>query len=138
MHNEARNIAGRATPFQTTTVGSWPRSPELLQALKARRLGRLTREEFDAVADKAVLGALRIQEEAGLDIVTDGEQRRDNFFSFLAEKVEGTRLMSLAEMLDYVEDKAGFEEILRTMDVPAFSMFNPVAVGHIAGANRWR
>ncbi len=118
--------------FQTTTVGSWPRSPELLRALKARRLGRVTRGEFDVVADKAVLDALRIQEEAGLDIVTDGEQRRDNFFSFLAEKIDGTRLMSLAEMLDYVEDKAGFEEILRTMDVPAFSMFNPVAVGRLA------
>lgn len=75
---------------------------------------------------------LRIQEEAGVDIVTDGEQRRDNFFSFLYEKVEGVKLMSLAEMLDYVEDKAGFEELLRTMDVPAFSMFNPTAVGRIS------
>ena len=126
------NTPSQNTTFQTTTVGSWPRSPELLRALKARRLGRMAREEFDLAADKAVLDALRIQEETGLDIVTDGEQRRDNFFSFLAEKVDGTRLMSLADMLDYVEDKAGFEEILRTMDVPAFSMFNPVAVGRLA------
>ena len=118
--------------FPTTTVGSWPRSPDLLRALKARRLGRMTQAAFDTVADAAVLDAVRIQEAVGLDIVTDGEQRRDNFFSFLAEKVDGTRLMSLAEMLDYVEDKAGFEEILRTMDVPAFAMFNPVAVGRIA------
>lgn len=129
----ANEEAGSPThTFQTTTVGSWPRSSELLRALKARRLGRLGSEEFEAIADKAVLDALRVQEDAGLDIVTDGEQRRDNFFSFISEKVDGTRLMSLAEMLDYVEDKAGFEQILRTMDVPAFSMFNPVAVGRIA------
>ncbi|MEO8288737.1 MAG: cobalamin-independent methionine synthase II family protein [Chloroflexota bacterium] len=118
--------------FPVTTVGSWPRSNELLKALKARRLGRLGREEFDRLADAHVLEVLRIQTEAGADIVTDGEQRRDNFFSFIAEKVDGTKLMSLADMLDYVEDKAGFEEILRTMDVPAFSMFNPTAVGRIA------
>ena len=120
------------TLFPVTTVGSWPRSPELLRALKGRRLGRMAAEEFDAIADREVLGALRTQEGAGVDIVTDGEQRRDNFFSFVAEKLEGVRLMSLAEMLDYVEDRAGFEEMLRTMDVPAFAMFNPTAVGRIA------
>ena len=67
-----------------------------------------------------------------MDIVSDGEQRRDNFFSFVAEKLDGVRLMSLAELLDYVEDKAGFEEMLGTLDVPAFSMMNPTAVGRLA------
>src|SRR6478735_5113039 len=114
--------------FPVTTVGSWPRSRELLRALKARRLNRMSNDDFNAIADAEVLKVLRIQEEAGVDIVTDGEQRRDNFFSFLSEKVDGVKLMSLADMLDYVEDKAGFEEMLRTMDVPAFSMFNPTAV----------
>lgn len=122
----------RVPLFPVTTVGSWPRSQSLLRALKARRLGRISAAEFSEIADAEVLDALRIQEDAGVDIVTDGEQRRDNFFSFLFEKVDGVKLMSLAEMLDYVEDKAGFEEMLRTMDVPAFSMFNPTAVGKIA------
>ncbi len=118
--------------FPVTTVGSWPRSRELLRALRDRQHGRITAEQFDAVADKAVLDALHAQDAAGVDIVTDGEQRRDNFFSFVAEKLEGTRLMSLAELLDYVEDKASFEEILGTLDVPAYSMMNPTAVGRIA------
>ena len=72
-----------------------------------------------------------MQEEAGVDIVTDGEQRRDNFYSFVAEKLDGVRLMSLAEMLDLVEDKDGFERILQTLDVPAFSIRNPTCVGRI-------
>ncbi len=118
--------------FPVTTVGSWPRSRELLRALRDRQHGRISAEQFDAVADKAVLDALHAQDAAGVDIVTDGEQRRDNFFSFVAEKLEGTRLMSLAELLDYMEDKASFEEILGTLDVPAFSMMNPTAVGRIA------
>src|SRR4051794_18591471 len=118
--------------FPVTTVGSWPRSRPLLRALRARQQGRITEEEFARVADTAVLDALQAQEAAGVDIVTDGEQRRDNFYSFVAEKLEGVRLMSLAELLDYVEDKAGFEEILGTLDVPAYSMMNPTAVGRLA------
>lgn len=130
--NRLQTTDYRLPAFPVTTVGSWPRSAELLRALKARRLGRMSAEEFDRVADAEVLKVLRIQEDVGVDIVTDGEQRRDNFFSFLSEKVDGVKLMSLADMLDYVEDKAGFEEMLRTMDVPAFSMFNPTAVGRIS------
>ena len=118
--------------FPVTTVGSWPRPRPLLRALRDHQHGRLGWDEFNAVADTAVLAVLRAQEAAGVDIVTDGEQRRDNFYSFVAEKLDGTRLMTLAELLDYVEDKASFEEILGTLDVPAFSMMNPTAVGRLA------
>ena len=118
--------------FPVTTVGSLPRPPSLLRALKARRRGDLSEAEFDRVADEAVLDALRLQEAAGVDIVTDGEQRRDNFYSFVSEKLDGVRLMSLAEMLDYVEDKAGFEKLLQTLDVPAYSINNPTCIGKLA------
>jgi 5-methyltetrahydropteroyltriglutamate--homocysteine methyltransferase len=66
-----------------------------------------------------------------VDIVTDGEQRRDNFYSFVSEKLDGVKLMSLAEMLDYVEDKAGFERLLQTLDVPAYAINNPTCIGRI-------
>lgn len=117
--------------FPVTTVGSWPRPEPLRRALRGWQAGRLSREEFSAVADQAVLECLRHQEEAGVDIVTDGEQRRDNFYSFVADKLEGVRLMSLAEMLDVVEDKAAFERILTTLDVPASSIKNPTCVGRL-------
>jgi 5-methyltetrahydropteroyltriglutamate--homocysteine methyltransferase len=65
-------------------------------------------------------------------VVVDGEQRRDNFYSFVTEKLAGTQLMSLAEMLDTVEDKSGFEEMLDTLDVPASAIRNPTCVGRLA------
>lgn len=117
--------------FPVTSVGSWPRSPEVLRAQRQKQRGGIPAEEFERVADDAVLEVLRQQEDAGVDIVTDGEQRRDNFYSFVAEKLDGVRLMSLAEMLDIVEDKAGFERILQTLDVPAFAIKNPTCVGKI-------
>lgn len=117
--------------FTTTQVGSWPRSKIMLKALRDRRLERMSQADFTAVADEEVRRTVRIQEEAGLDIVVDGEHRRDNFYSFITEKVSGTRLMSLAEMLDEVEDKSGFEELLSTLDVPASAIRNPTCVGRL-------
>jgi 5-methyltetrahydropteroyltriglutamate--homocysteine methyltransferase len=117
--------------FPVTVVGSWPRPPELLRAQRRFRHGDMTRTEFELVADAAVIAALEAQVAAGVDLVSDGEQRRDNFYSFVADKLEGVRLMSLAEMLDVVEDRAGFERLLQTLDVPAYSIHSPTCVGPV-------
>lgn len=117
--------------FPVTTVGSWPRPADLLKAKKEFHLGRIGEDEFERAADRAVVDVLHRQIEAGVDIVTDGEQRRDNFYSFVAGKLEGVKLMTLLEMLDVIEDKAGFERLLQTLDVPAYSISNPSCVGHI-------
>jgi 5-methyltetrahydropteroyltriglutamate--homocysteine methyltransferase len=63
---------GLETAFPTTTVGSFPRSPELLRALKARRRGDLSASEFEKAGDRAVEEIVELQHEAGIDIVTDG------------------------------------------------------------------
>ena len=117
--------------FPATTVGSWARPSELIQALRGRQAGAISADEFDAVADRAVLEALRYQEEAGMDLVTDGEQRRDNFYSFVVDKIDGLRLMAVSDLLPYVPDRARFEETLRALDVPAFAIKSPVAVGKL-------
>lgn len=117
--------------FPVTTVGSWPRPVALLKARRARQRGELTEAALREVTVAAILEALRAQEEAGMDLVTDGEQSRDNFYSFVAEKLDGVRLMTLAEMLDVVDDKEGFRQLLETLDVPAYSISNPTCVGEV-------
>lgn len=117
--------------FPVTTVGSWPRSPELLRALRERRRGEIGEARFLEVAHAGVREALRAQLDAGVDLVTDGEQTRDNFYSFVAGKLDGVQLMTLAEMLELVEDKEGFRRLLDTLDVPAFAISNPTCVGEI-------
>ena len=118
--------------FTVTQVGSWPRSPALLRALRDKQKGRMTRAEFDRIADDEIRRCVQLQVEAGVDIVVDGEHRRDNFYSFVTDKLDGTQLMSLAEMLDTVDDKASFEEMLSTLDVPASAIKNPTCVGKLA------
>ena len=118
--------------FPVTTVGSWPRPAKAAEALRQFRRQRITRAEFDRAVDAEVIELLRLQTRLGCDLVTDGELRRDNFYSFVADKLTGVRLMTLADMLDIVEDKAGFERLLQTLDVPAYSISSPICAGQIA------
>src|SRR5262249_39373316 len=117
--------------FPVTVVGSWTRPEWLIHALRRRQANEITADEFNRIADDAVLAAIKYQEDAGVDIVADGEMRRDNFYSFVVEKLSGMRLMKLSELLDYMKDRAGFEEILRGLDVPAFAIKSPIAVDRV-------
>lgn len=117
--------------FPVTQVGSWPRSQQLLAGLREKRMGRMSEQEFNELADNEIRRCVQLQLDAGVDIIVGGELRRDNFYSFITEKVDGTRLMSLADMLETVEDKAAFEEMLQTLDAPAFSIRNPTCVGKL-------
>jgi 5-methyltetrahydropteroyltriglutamate--homocysteine methyltransferase len=74
---------------RTDVVGSLLRPPELLEARDRRDRGELDQPGFKRIEDAAVDGALRLQEEAGLDVVTDGEMRRLSFQSQLVEAVDG-------------------------------------------------
>ena len=117
--------------FPVTVVGSWPRSAALIQALRKKQSGDITWDEFAAVADQEIIAALRAQEEAGVDILTDGEIRRDNFYSFAVDKLSGMQLMQVSELLDYAKDRARMEEVLRALDVPAFAIRSPIVVGKL-------
>jgi 5-methyltetrahydropteroyltriglutamate--homocysteine methyltransferase len=111
--------------FPVTVVGSWPRPTWLLEAMKRGR------PDLRTLQDEATLLAVKYQEDAGVDIVSDGEQRRDNFYSFICNRLDGIRLMTMADLLEYVEDKAAFETLLNALDVPAFAIKNPTVVGKL-------
>jgi 5-methyltetrahydropteroyltriglutamate--homocysteine methyltransferase len=74
---------------RTDVVGSLLRPPELLDAQERSAHGELSPAEFKRIEDGAVDEAIRLQEEAGLDVVTDGEMRRLSFQSQMTAAVEG-------------------------------------------------
>jgi 5-methyltetrahydropteroyltriglutamate--homocysteine methyltransferase len=78
-----------ATPYRADHVGSLLRPPELLQAREAQAHGRITLEQLRQVEDQAILDALEVQRQVGLDVFTDGEYRRKWFAGALEESVEG-------------------------------------------------
>jgi 5-methyltetrahydropteroyltriglutamate--homocysteine methyltransferase len=70
-------------------VGSLLRPRGLLHARRALAAGELDPPAFKAIEDLAVLGVIRMQEDAGCPVVTDGELRRESFQSELVAAVDG-------------------------------------------------
>ncbi len=76
-------------PLRAEVVGSLLRPNDLVHARKGFEAGKMTQAEFKAVEDAAVCSAVELQEEAGIDVVTDGELRRYAFYGHLIDSFEG-------------------------------------------------
>ncbi len=70
-------------------IGSLLRPAELLAAQEQLAQSAIGPYEFKQIEDRAVDQAIALQEEVGLDVVTDGEMRRQSFQSQMTESVEG-------------------------------------------------
>ena len=70
-------------------VGSLLRSPELLKAQEQLAAGQINQAQFKEIEDQAVDDAIALQESVGLEIVTDGEMRRQSFQSQMTAAVSG-------------------------------------------------
>ena len=82
-------MTARFAPFETLVVGSLPRPRWVQEVVEDRREGRLTHDEADSLLDAAVPLAVRLQERAGLDVVSDGEWRRESYVKVFSENVDG-------------------------------------------------
>jgi 5-methyltetrahydropteroyltriglutamate--homocysteine methyltransferase len=78
-----------STKFRADHVGSLLRPPALLGARRRHEAGEITAGELRAVEDEAIAAAVRTQEEAGIDVVTDGEFRRRDFRTGFVQAVDG-------------------------------------------------
>ena len=75
------------TLFPTAVVGSMPRPAFVREIVMGERV--LSPERQNQVMDDAVRYAVRLQEQAGLDIITDGEWRRASYIGVIAEMAHG-------------------------------------------------
>ena len=73
--------------FRADQVGSLLRPPELVEAKLGRR--QLSAEELRALEDRAILAALEMQRQTGIQVCTDGEFRRRNYMTGFWEAIEG-------------------------------------------------
>jgi 5-methyltetrahydropteroyltriglutamate--homocysteine methyltransferase len=76
----------------TAVVGSYA-MPGWLERLKTDYfLRRISRHDLDEIHDTAVKAAIKDQEAAGVDIITDGELRRDNMIDYFALRLPGVEI----------------------------------------------
>src|SRR5262245_45391671 len=77
------------TPYRADQVGSLLRPPEVLEARTAHARHALSLDELRQVEDRAVLMALDLQRQVGLDVLSDGEYRRGSWSAEFAASVDG-------------------------------------------------
>jgi 5-methyltetrahydropteroyltriglutamate--homocysteine methyltransferase len=74
----------------TTHTGSLPRSPDLLPHLRARKQGKPTDDaQFHAAVTAAVAEVVRRQVQAGIDVVSDGEQGKPDYSTYIKDRLTG-------------------------------------------------
>lgn len=76
-------------PFRADHVGSLLRPKELRDAFRQHAQGELSAVAYSEIQDKAIRDVVRLQEEAGLQIVTDGEFRRSSYWGRFVERCSG-------------------------------------------------
>src|SRR4051812_22156789 len=84
-------MPGRCTmpTYRSDVVGSLLRPQYLKEARQQHEAGELGDAAFKRIEDRAVDEAIKLQTDAGVDVVTDGEMRRYAFYGHLIEAVEG-------------------------------------------------
>jgi 5-methyltetrahydropteroyltriglutamate--homocysteine methyltransferase len=117
----------KGTPlFQTSVVGSLPRPEWLLDGIARYEAGGMSRAQLEEYYDEAVILAIKQQETAGVDVVSDGEQRRFSFLAFVAERVPSFRLVPTIELMNREA-----ERYVESMNLHVGVISNPVIVGRI-------
>jgi len=99
-----------STLFPTSLVGSYPQPEWLIDRarlaarfpprVRARELWRIDPEHLAEAQADATLQAIRDQEDAGLDIITDGEIRRESYSNHFATALEGVDIDNPGTALD--------------------------------------
>lgn len=75
--------------YHSEVVGSLLRPIYLAEARKQHEAGQISAADFKAIEDRAVNEAIALQENAGIDVITDGELRRYAFYGHLIDSLDG-------------------------------------------------
>jgi 5-methyltetrahydropteroyltriglutamate--homocysteine methyltransferase len=79
-------------PYRADHIGSLLRPPALRQAFRRHGRGEISDHEFIRIQDQCIRDAVRMQEEIGLEVVTDGEFRRGSYWGRFVEHTAGLEI----------------------------------------------
>jgi 5-methyltetrahydropteroyltriglutamate--homocysteine methyltransferase len=90
---DSRKITQRRTLnlplFPTTTIGSFPQTPEVRNWRANFKKGNLSLEDYNALLEKETEEAIRFQEETGIDVLVHGEFERNDMVEYFGEQLAG-------------------------------------------------
>jgi Cobalamin-independent synthase, Catalytic domain len=92
---------------RSDVVGSLLRPPYLREARQGVRQGRVSDAELHAAEDRAVREAIALQESAGLDVISDGELRRQSWVVTIPLREEGVPPMRRSRAMSFCQPSSG-------------------------------
>ncbi|NRT11609.1 5-methyltetrahydropteroyltriglutamate--homocysteine S-methyltransferase [Flavobacterium sp. 14A] len=75
--------------FPTTTIGSFPQTPEVRSWRAKFKKGELSQDAYDALIRKETEETIRFQEESGIDVLVHGEFERNDMVEYFGEQLDG-------------------------------------------------
>lgn len=76
-------------PLPTTTLGSYPQTPEVRAARASYKSGKLDTAGYEAFLKQEIERVIRFQEEVGLDVLVHGEFERTDMVEYFGEQLDG-------------------------------------------------
>ena len=104
-------------PFRAEHVGSLLRPAALKAARDRAQAGEMGPDELTAIEDEAIIAAVRMQEDAGLPVVTDGELRRGAWHTDFLTALEGVEATRTSYAISFRDDEGHTEQIATMMTV---------------------
>lgn len=100
------NLSSLENMLKTTVVGNYPKissdknAPNLRNALNLKDQGKITIEKLEEIYQETIRRVIKEQEDAGVDIITDGQIRWDDLVTPLAKNIAGIEIGGLIRFFD--------------------------------------
>jgi len=89
VRKDAQHKTLKLPQFPTTTIGSFPQTPEVRSWRAKYKKGDLTLAEYDALLEKETEETIRFQEACGIDVLVHGEFERNDMVEYFGEQLAG-------------------------------------------------
>jgi 5-methyltetrahydropteroyltriglutamate--homocysteine methyltransferase len=117
-------------PFRADHVGSLLRPRALREAFRRQAAGEISASAFQATQDAAIREAVRLQQEAGLAVVTDGEFRRSSYWGRFVERCQGFAIRPAA--FKFRDDHGHEADFTATYAANKLARLQPLAADEFA------
>jgi len=89
LRRERQQIRLKLPGYPTTTIGSFPQTPEIRKVRHEFRQGRLSEQDYNQLMEQQIEHCVREQEALGLDVLVHGEPERNDMVEYFGEQLEG-------------------------------------------------
>jgi methionine synthase II (cobalamin-independent) len=113
-------------PFRADHIGSLLRPPALRRAFRQHASEEITDLEFERIQDECILAAVRMQEEIGLEVTTDGEFRRGSYWGRFVAAIEGLEIRPA--LLKFRDDRGDEVDFTAPYATQPIRHAHPIAV----------